>query len=167
MIRKSTVEDIEGIMPVYESAKAFMRSQGNLSQWTGGYPTVEVILQDIANGNHYVSVDDTGNILFVFTFIIGADPTYALIEDGQWVNDKPYGTIHRIASTASKANALRQCLSYCSQKIANIRIDTHADNFTMLIGLERSGFTRCGIIYTNDGSPRIAFQKEFPLSDRG
>ena len=30
-------------------------------------------------------------------FIIGADPTYEVIEDGAWPDNSPYGTIHRIA----------------------------------------------------------------------
>ncbi len=31
-----------------------------------------------------------------FAFILGEDPTYQQI-DGAWLNDQPYGTIHRIA----------------------------------------------------------------------
>jgi hypothetical protein len=30
--------------------------------------------------------------------MIGKDPTYAVIENGNWLNDEPYGVIHRIAS---------------------------------------------------------------------
>ena len=37
--------------------------------------------------------------------------------------------------------------------------DTHADNAVMQRLLEGAGFVRCGIIYTDDGSPRIAYQK--------
>ena len=33
----------------------------------------------------------------VFAFILGEDPTYGVIEDGQWLSGDPYGTIHRIA----------------------------------------------------------------------
>lgn len=40
----------------------------------------------------------------------------------------------------------------------NIRIDTHADNKTMQHLIEADGFTRCGIIYIADGTPRIAYQ---------
>ena len=40
----------------------------------------------------------------------------------------------------------------------SIRIDTHADNKTMQHLIEADGFTRCGIIYIADGTPRIAYQ---------
>lgn len=159
MIRKSTVEDIERIMPIYESAKRFMRRHGNMTQWTGGYPSVDVIKRDIANGNHYIALTDDGSIAFVFTFIVGADPTYATIEDGVWLNDNPYGTIHRIASSGISSGSLKEAVNYCLELIDNLRIDTHADNSPMLEGLQRLGFKRCGIIYTADGSPRVAFQK--------
>lgn len=160
MIRKSTIGDIDKIMPVYEAAKMFMRKTGNMTQWTGGYPSVDVIRRDIENGNHYIATDDNGSIAFVFTFIIGADPTYAMIEDGHWLNDKPYGTIHRIASSGISSGSLKMAVDYCLGVIDNLRIDTHADNSPMLNGLRKLGFKRCGIIYIADGSPRIAFQKE-------
>lgn len=148
------------IMPVYESAKLFMRKSGNMTQWTGGYPSAEVISKDIANGNHYIVTTATGKVAVVFSFIVGADPTYSYIEDGQWLNDKPYSTIHRIASGGIQPGTLDTALDFCFKAIDNIRIDTHADNTPMLSALSRNGFTRCGIIYISDGTPRIAFQKE-------
>jgi RimJ/RimL family protein N-acetyltransferase len=44
-------------------------------------------------------------------------------------------------------------------QIPNIRIDTHRDNAIMQHLLEKNGFVKCGIIYVEDGSPRIAYQK--------
>lgn len=159
MIRKSTLEDIEKIMPIYESAKLFMRKTGNITQWTGGYPSIDVIRRDIENGNHYIAETEDGGIAFVFTFIVGNDPTYAVIEDGKWLNDNPYGTIHRIASSGISKGSLKAAVNFCLGLIDNLRIDTHADNSPMLNGLQQLCFKRCGIIYTADGSPRIAFQK--------
>lgn len=160
-IRRSSADDIGRIMEVYESAKAYMRSKGNLTQWTGGYPDRDTILSDISHQNHYLADDQEGNILMVFTFIIGKDPTYAVIENGQWLNDKPYGTIHRIASSGLAGGMLQMCIRYCIAMIDNIRIDTHAENSPMLQALNRLGFKCCGVIYTDDGSPRLAFQKDF------
>lgn len=157
-IRKSRVEDLERIMPVYEGAKRYMRNEGNMSQWTGGYPSEEVILRDIAAGNHYIAERENGEVLAVFTFIIGEDPTYRVIE-GKWLDDAPYGTIHRIASTGAVSGMLGKCVDFCFSLIPNIRIDTHADNRSMLAGVTWLGFERCGIIYLADGSPRVAFQK--------
>ena len=41
----------------------------------------------------------------------------------------------------------------------SLRADTHADNKIMQHLLEENGFTRCGIIHVEDGTPRIAYQK--------
>ena len=52
-----------------------------------------------------------------------------------------------------------------------VRADTHADNVYMQRALEKSGFVRCGRIYTEDGSPRWAYyhkaatQKASPAGD--
>ena len=40
--------------------------------------------------------DETG-IHGVFALFEGAEPTYAHIEEGEWLNDEPYVTIHRLA----------------------------------------------------------------------
>lgn len=161
-ITHSREEDIEEIMSVYESAKSFMRREGNMTQWTGGYPSREIILRDMVAGNHFSYKDpSTGQLLMVFSFIKGDDPTYACIEDGEWLNNEPYGTVHRIASSGHQGGMLERCLGYCAGQVDNLRIDTHSDNHSMQKALQRTGFTRCGIIYIADGSPRIAFQKIF------
>jgi RimJ/RimL family protein N-acetyltransferase len=51
------------------------------------------------------------------------------------------------------------CLQYCEQRISNIRVDTHKDNLIMQHLLAKSGYEKCGIIFVEDGSPRIAYQK--------
>lgn len=160
-IRLSTPRDIDRIMEVYDAAKRFMRSQGNFSQWTGDYPDRATILSDIAGGNHYICDDEEGNVLMVFSFILGDDPTYKVIEGGDWLNHRPYGTIHRIASTGMQGGMMATCVRHCAAMTDNIRIDTHADNSPMQNALHRLKFTFCGIIYTSDGSPRLAFQKDF------
>lgn len=160
-IRHSSIEDLDRIMHVYESAKKYMRSTGNLNQWSGGYPYRETIKEDIAHYCHYIAEDEEGNIFMVFSFIPGEDPTYHKIEEGKWLNDKPYGTIHRIASTGVRGGMLETCVKYCKEIIDNIRIDTHSENGPMQNALHRLGFQCCGIIYTTDGSPRLAFQKDY------
>ena len=39
-----------------------------------------------------------------------------------------------------------------------MRGDTHEDNLPMQRVLEKNGFQRCGTIFVEDGSPRIAYQ---------
>ena len=75
-----------------------MRAQGNHVQWTGSYPEIAIIEKDISDGNLYVGIGNDGVIHCAFSLIPGNDPTYSRIENGQWLNNEPYFTIHRLAS---------------------------------------------------------------------
>ena len=158
-IRHTKTEDIPRLQEIFAIAKQFMRSTGNMDQWTEKDYPGGILTQDIERGVSYV-IEDDGRIVGTFAFIIGSDPTYDVIDDGSWLDDvKPYGTIHRIASDGSRKKLLEETLRYCFGRIDNIRIDTHADNKVMQHKVEKNGFKRCGIIYIEDGSPRIAYQK--------
>ena len=101
-----------------------------------------------------------GQLLGVFAFILGVDPTYQVIEDGAWLNDTlPYGTIHRLASSGKSKGVASAVIEWCLEHCQSLRADTHADNQIMQHLLEKNGFTRCGIIHVADGTPRIAYQK--------
>lgn len=134
-----------------------MKKNGNPKQWGDNRPTPETVARDIEHENSYV-IEVSGKICGVFALIIGDEPTYQIIE-GKWLNDKPYGTIHRVAGDGSVKGILKECLKFCESKIGNIRIDTHADNTIMQHLLQKNGYTRCGIIHVEDGTPRIAYQK--------
>lgn len=163
-IRKSIESDIDAIMSCYDKARQFMRENGNLNQWINGYPSRALIFEDIAKGISYVGVDDEDEIIMVFAFIIGEDPTYSIIEDGEWLNELPYGTIHRLGSIGKQHGVLKTCVDFCLNEIGNLRLDTHADNHIMQKTAEKLGFVRCGIIYCNDGTPRIAYQHKINMS---
>lgn len=94
----------------------------------------------------------------VFAFQIGEEPTYQEIQ-GRWLNELPYGVIHRIASSGGQKGILAECLKFCNAFTRNLRIDTHEDNLIMRHLLKKNGFLECGIIHVEDGSPRIAFQR--------
>lgn len=134
-----------------------MRSAGNLTQWVNGYPSEQVILSDIEAGNSYVGINDSGEIEVTFAFILGDDPTYKEISGGTWLNDKPYGTIHRMASAGLRSGMLDRVTRFCLSMTDNIRLDTHLDNKPMLRAASRLGYRRCGVIICQDGTPREAF----------
>ena len=160
-VRHTTMADLPEIRKVYAYARELMKQNGNPTQWGDKFPPEEKILWDIENGTCYAVVDDNGVICGVFAFIIGPDPTYAVIEDGKWLNDTDeYGTIHRIATNGKVHGVFDACIDYCQSQIGNLRIDTHQNNKAMLHLITSRGFQRCGIIYTSDdGTPRIAFQR--------
>ena len=157
-IRQTILEDLDKIMEIYDSARNHMRKNGNLNQWSDGYPSIELIKQDILDKKSYVCVE--GNqIVGVFYFNIGPDPTYLTIYQGSWINDELYGVVHRIASASRKRGVASYCMNWSLAKCPNIRIDTHIDNSIMQKFLAKLDFTKCGIIYLEDGAERIAYQK--------
>lgn len=157
-IRKSTTEDLDRIMNIYDRGRKFMRENGNMNQWINGYPERELILNDIRKGNSYVCCDGE-KITAVFYFGIEEEPTYRTIYQGKWLNKDRYGVIHRIAVDSNTKGTASFCIEWCYAQTGNLKIDTHRDNTVMQKVLEKNGFTYCGIIYIDDGSERIAFQK--------
>jgi len=158
MIRLASLTNLPAVLQVYAHARAFMAEHGNPTQWGSNYPPTDVLEEDIRLGRLYVDEHDNA-VCGVFMFDIGEDPTYGYIEDGAWLDSSPYGVIHRIASNGTVPGALGRCLDFCRTKTHHLRIDTHADNHPMQHLLDKMGFTRCGIVYMEDGSPRIAYER--------
>ncbi|MDR0395133.1 MAG: GNAT family N-acetyltransferase [Tannerella sp.] len=158
-IEIARTEDIDDIMDVFEAAKRFMRQTGNIKQWVDGYPHRELILDNIRAQDFYVCLSDDGQMAGVFYFKMEEDKTYAHIYDGEWLNDEPYGVVHRIASNGTRKGIAAFCLQWCLEQCGNVRVDTHRDNRVMQAVLRKNGYRRCGIIYIADGTERIAFQK--------
>lgn len=146
------------MLEIFEQAKGVMRSDGNFGQWTGGYPSVEVLKADMERGSSYVISDSGSEIVGTFAFIPGIEPTYNYIE-GKWLTDGPYATIHRLASGPESHGIARECFDWCWSRVQNLRIDTHADNSIMQHCILKYGFTYCGVIYLANGDPRLAYQK--------
>jgi hypothetical protein len=157
MIRLATYEDLDTIMEIYAIAKKYMADNGNSTQWADTYPNHEILKKDIQSEQLFVYIEN--NIIHgVFVFIIGPEATYSYIENGTWKNEDLYGTIHRIASDGVVKGVFSQCVDFCKERIPNLRIDTHNDNHTMQHLIKKRGFEKCGIIYVQNGTSRIAYQ---------
>ena len=157
MIRRGTLDDLPAIVSIFETARAYMRQTGNLTQWADGYPTQEIIRADIAAGECFV-MEENG-VHAVFTLLSAPDPTYAYIEDGAWPHNKPYGTLHRVASDGKLRGVVQKAVDFALERHSVLRCDTHKDNLPMQRALMGAGFIRCGIIYLEDGATREAFQR--------
>lgn len=155
-IRNALQKDLDDILRIYARAREYMKHSGNPTQWGENFPPETLINDDIREKRNYV-VEADGGIHGVFAFILGDDPTYARIE-GAWKSDASYGTIHRIASDGEVKGIFAAAIAFCKTRSAHLRIDTHADNKTMRHAIEKAGFKECGIIYIEDGSPRIAYE---------
>lgn len=157
-IVKAQSTDLPRLMEIYTYARNFMRETGNPAQWENLDAIERNIVADIDRGNLYLIRDDE-NIHGAFALIIGDDPTYADIEGGEWLSDDEYGTIHRVASDGKLHGLMGMIVEYCNEKINHLRIDTHEDNKIMQHLILKNGFSRRGIIYVADGTPRIAYEK--------
>lgn len=157
MIQKATLSQLSQILSVYDRARDFMAKNGNPDQWGTTHPSEAIIRQDILNGKCYVNLKEE-QVRAVFYFAIENDPTYSYIE-GAWLNDGPYGVIHRIAVGENGKGVAAECFDFVADHCENIRIDTHEKNIPMQRCLAKNGFQLCGTIYLEDGDPRIAYQK--------
>ena len=162
-IRKSTEQDLARIMEIYAYARRFMAEHGNPDQWGATcWPPEGLIRKDIAEGNSYVCVNGAGQVIGTFFFTCGADiePTYRQITGGKWLDDSPYGVVHRIASDGSEKGVGTFCISWAYGQCGHLRIDTHGDNTVMQNLVRKLGFVHCGTIHVEeDDAPRLAYEK--------
>ena len=157
MVRAAEVYDLPRIMAIYDTARRYMRTNGNTVQWVNGYPSEALLRQDIRDGVLYV-MEDGGGVYAVFAFIIGDDPTYGHIE-GAWRDGSSYGTIHRLGSDGTHRGVFAETAVWAARQCPHLRADTHAANLTMRHCMERAGFVYCGVIHVADGTPRVAYEK--------
>ncbi|MBR2336966.1 MAG: GNAT family N-acetyltransferase [Clostridia bacterium] len=158
ILRKAEPEDLAQIDKIYTLAKKFMRENGNPNQWKGDYPNAVDAKEDIDNGIGYVC-EDGGEVVAVFAFKKGIEPTYNKIFEGSWKNSLPYAFMHRIAVLYHGKGIIDFCFNECFRRFPNLKIDTHRDNIPMQKVLRRNGFEYCGIIYLENGEERLAFQR--------
>lgn len=155
-IRKATIEDLPKMREIFNYGRKLQIQTGNLNQWEEGYPSKNLMMEDMEKGAAHVCESDQGEIMAVLSVFTEPDPTYYEIE-GQWLNDEPYTTIHRIATSGVVKGVGQYCLQWVQERSENVRIDTHKDNAPMKYVLEKLGFAYCGVIYLDNGDPRDAY----------
>lgn len=155
--RKSTIEDIPQMQEIFAIARKFMSDTGNPHQWAADYPSEAFLLGDIGSGDSYVCLLED-KIVATFLLRGGKDPTYDIIYDGAWIDDSPYATIHRIASSGEVKGIFHKVMAFALQRYESLRIDTHKDNIVMQHVVQKEGFRYCGIIRCWNGEERLAYQ---------
>lgn len=156
-IMQATMADRDQIIEILKHGRQMQIESGNSHQWDANFPPISQVEADIQTKAAYKCVDKaTGDIQAVFSLFHRPDPTYKSI-DGQWLNDEPYVTVHRIASSGRVSGVGQYCLASVVDKYANVRIDTHKDNAPMRHILAKLGFQAVGTIYLANGDPRIAY----------
>ncbi|MCJ7840838.1 GNAT family N-acetyltransferase [Lederbergia sp. NSJ-179] len=162
--RKATEQDIHPIMEIIGQAQAYFK-KNHIDQWQHNYPNIHTIMDDILKGYSYVLLKDE-NIVATTAISFDGEKTYKHIYSGKWLSNGDYAVIHRLAvdhlhkglgiSTEVIRNVEKMCLN---KGVNSIKIDTHEQNLSMQKLLQKNDFKYCGIIYLEDGSKRIAFEK--------
>ena len=118
MFRGAVRADMARILDIYARAREFMAKNGNSTQWGDNYPSPELLEEDIDTNRLFVYMVN-GQMQAVFAFVLGEDPTYKVIEDGQWLNDTlPYGTLHRLASAGESKGVGKAVVEWCLREPA-------------------------------------------------
>ncbi len=166
--RIAVENDLSRIWEITGMAKAQLKRLG-LDQWQTGYPSLEIWLEDIGLESCFV-VEDEGLILGAFAYQVSPDVSYGLIENGAWLADGPYASMHRvIVADGCKGKGLAGKMFAYGFSMAerdgfgSVRIDTHPGNLPMQHALKKAGFQACGDIYLavgpEKGQRRIAFER--------
>ena len=152
-IRKAETNDMEKILSVLESGRAFLQEQG-LSQWQNGTGPSRYVQEDIATRGGHVLLSPQGSICGYATLVAGVDDAYENIRDGAWDNTHDsYIAIHGVAIDAAFRGqglaggfiggliAIAEDMGY-----RDIRIDTHPMNTIMQKVILRAGFVYRGMV---------------------
>ena len=178
LIRKTEIADLDAVMPIFDEARETIAALG-IDQWQNGYPSREVIENDIRLSQSRVVETDEGyictangrlggKICATFALIFDGEPTYDKIYDGEWMtgNSDSYIAIHRVAiSVAMRGRGIAgEIINYATATAfalgkKSLRIDTHRGNVVMRKMLEKQGFSYCGTIYLENGDERVAYEK--------
>lgn len=156
-IRQTRYEDIPELLELFELGRLKQIETGNPNQWIKGYPSSDLLQQDIDSGGSYVCLDGE-EIVGSFYLLIGEDPTYGYVEGGAWLNEDPYVTIHRFVTKYERRGIAASCINWVRAQYQNIKIDTHELNMPMRRLVEKMNFKYCGVIYLLNGDPRVAYQ---------
>ncbi|SIS57256.1 GNAT family N-acetyltransferase [Salimicrobium flavidum] len=163
--RKTRKDDLPEIMPMIHEAQQKFRAQG-ISQWVDGYPDAETISSDVDKGESYVLADEKE---IVASTVISSrqEVTYRTIHEGEWLSDADYLVVHRLVVKEDRKNErLASLLLQKTEEIAedlsimSIKIDTHEENLPMQNLLKKNSYEYCGVIYLEDGSKRLAYEKK-------
>ena len=162
--RQANISDLDQIVEIIELSKKYLK-ETKVDQWQDGYPTKEDLRRDIESGNSYV-LTNKDEIVATTVISLDGESTYNSIFNGEWITNEEYIVMHRVAvhekykGKGIFKELIKEAESLALNKgIFSIKIDTHRDNISMQRAVVKNDFQKCGIIYLEDGSERIAFEK--------
>ena len=162
--RQANISDLDQIVEIIELSKKYFK-ETKIDQWQDGYPAKEDLRRDIESGNSYV-LTNKDEIVATTVISLDGESTYNSIFNGEWITNEEYIVMHRVAvHDRYKGKGIFKELIKEAENLAlnkgifSIKIDTHRDNISMQKAVLKNDFKKCGIIYLEDESERIAFEK--------
>ena len=162
--RQAKISDLDQIVEIIELSKKYFK-ETKIDQWQDGYPAKEDLRRDIESGNSYV-LTNKDEIVATTVISLDGESTYNSIFNGEWITNEDYIVMHRVAvhDKYKGKGIFKELIKEAeilalNKGISSIKIDTHRDNISMQRAVVKNDFKKCGIIYLEDGSERIAFEK--------
>ena len=158
-IRLAFPNEVDAIMQVIEEAKKCLADAGS-DQWQNGYPSTDIIIDDIISGQAYVALEE-GELLAYAAVTKSPEETYEAIYENWQAGESEYLVFHRIA-VAADVQGQGVAQTFLEGLIEgfdylDFRSDTHAENKAMQHIFEKLGFKQVGKVPV-DGE-RLAYQK--------
>ena len=149
-------------------AKKYLKENG-VNQWQNGYPNISTIERDAELERGYFIIKDGEEIGYV-CIDFGGEPGYEKI-DGKWKSSGKYSVIHRmtIKNTFRNSGIAFEVFRLAEEltlknKIYSVKVDTDNSNKKMQHIISKSGYEYCGIIISEDGGERLAYEKTLKKS---
>ena len=147
--RRSTAEDIPGVMEIVRQAQRYLRESGT-DQWQDGYPNEDVLRSDVERGRGWV-FECEGRIAGYVCISMDVEASYVHI-DGRWLTEGDnYAVVHRsmVGDDFRGSRLAAEMFSLAFDLAAglgkqSVRVDTHRDNKAMNRLAQKLGFTFCG-----------------------
>lgn len=157
LIRLATYEDMKSILSIVRSAQLSLSELG-IDQWQDGYPSEDVIAEDIANGVGYVACAEDGDVVGYEAVVLTGEEAYNQIEIDRWHTSNSYVAVHRLCvmGNSRRKGIAIELMTFAGEfalkhDISDFRIDTHKGNVRMLALLNKLGFEHVGTISYDSG----------------
>lgn len=165
-IRLTQERDLPEIDHIFKLGCEYQHQEGNYSQWHEGYPSLDVVRDDIKNGYGFVCVLDESDChegsklqagAVVGTYALTPhEVAYDVIKEGAWSLEAPYQVLHRMG-TIMGLGAGKFILEHLKHHYDYIRVDTHESNKTMRRVLTKAGFAYCGVVFYEGYGDMLAY----------
>lgn len=148
-ITKGQRQDLSDIISIISECKELMKSQG-IFQWDEDYPTIDIVENDIDDGNCYVMKDNNRSVAYV-----------AINEEEEGLNRTVCSTnegkslaIHRLCvhPTFQGKGIAKTILKFIEEfsnknNYACIRLDAYSENKNALKLYENFGYNKVGEVF--------------------